>query len=179
MIERTRVSRFRRILLVIAAGDHRRNGVGIDREHHEDVNHAQDHDDEHRKEMRVGVALAVTEVDIRNQRAQRFRQIRGHIGIGILVHRDRARRVRRDDRADTVTVSQLAERALHLVRDDEDLLACGRRDGESFLPHKRILQSSVWRPALRPAGEPAPTLNVYAATALRCCSSASMGIRIA
>src|SRR6202022_380034 len=53
MVERPRVPSFRRIPLVVVAGDHRRNRVRVNREYHEDMDHAQDHYHEHRHEVPV------------------------------------------------------------------------------------------------------------------------------
>src|SRR5438067_2109155 len=46
--------------------------------------------DQHREKVCVGVALAVTELDVGNESAERFGEIRGDIRIGILVDRDGA-----------------------------------------------------------------------------------------
>src|SRR5438552_2851857 len=46
--------------------------------------------DEQREKMRIGVSFAVREADLRNERAQRFRQVRGNVGIGVLIDGDGA-----------------------------------------------------------------------------------------
>src|ERR1700736_3058837 len=86
-----------------------------------------------RQEMRVGVPLAVREADLRHERAQGFRQIFRHTGIGVLIDRDRAGRVRYDDRGDAVAARESAEDTLHVRSDDEDLLARRGADGECCL----------------------------------------------
>ena len=53
MNERTRVARFGRQILVVPPGDHRRERVRIDGEHHEDVADREHDEREHRQEVPV------------------------------------------------------------------------------------------------------------------------------
>ena len=83
--------------------------------------------------MGVGVPFAVSETDLRDERAKRFGQVGRHIGVGILIDRDCAGRMRYDDRGDAIAMRERSEDALHVGSDDQDLLAGGRANREGCL----------------------------------------------
>ena len=78
----------------------------------------------------------MAEADVRNHRPQRFGEIGQDGGIGVLVDRDRAGRMRRDNRADSVAVREVVKGALDLGGDDEDLLVLRRTDGKGPVLHQ-------------------------------------------